>query len=289
MRKQGKFLFFRPRVISLIFPILFLPLSSALAYSRIVSLKPNITEIVFALGEGSKLVGVTRFCTRPPEATQLPRVADYVRIDVEKTLEQKPDLILARTENASRKEVEFLKARGIPVELLAFTTLQDIRNSVQRVGELLRNVAQAQALVSEMDRGLLQLKTKSQKLPPTRALFIVGYDPLVVVGGNNFIGESFPYLGLSNVAEKSRMPYPIYSTEQLLQSHPDLIVDLAMGSEATPAKQAQRQQWWQNFPSIPAVRNGRIYRFDIEKIRAVPQLPQALEELLSLIQKGSLA
>jgi ABC-type hemin transport system substrate-binding protein len=86
---------------------IFLPLQ-AIAYSRIISLKPNITEIVFALGAGNQLVGVTRFCQRPPEAAKLPRVADYVSIDVEKTLAQRPDLILASMENASRKEVEFL-------------------------------------------------------------------------------------------------------------------------------------------------------------------------------------
>ena len=262
--------------------ILFLPLQLH-AYSRIISLKPNITEIVFALDEGNKLVGITSFCQRPPEAAKLPKVADYISIDVERVLAQKPDLILASTENASRKEVEFLKAQGIPVELFAFTSLQDIRSSVLRLGTLLGKISQAQALVQEMDRSLGELKDRADKAKPMTALFIVGYDPLVVVGGNNFIGQSFPFLGLRNVAEKSRMSYPVYSMEQLLQSAPELIVDLAMGSEATASKRAQRQSWWQGIPSIPAIREHRIYSFDIEKIRAVPELPQALTELFSLI------
>jgi ABC-type Fe3+-hydroxamate transport system substrate-binding protein len=262
--------------------LIFLP--SAQAYSRIVSLKPNITEIVFALGEGGHLVGVTRFCTRPPEAVKISRIADYVSIDVERTLAERPDLILASTENSSRKEVDFLKSRGIAVELFSFATLQDIRDSVLRLGELLKKNNEAQALVREMDRGFSQLKVKSEKTSKPRALFIVGYEPLVVVGGNNFIGETFPYLGLVNVAGESRMPYPVYSTEQLLRSSPELIVDLAMGSEATPSKKEQRKNWWRRFPSIPAVSQGRIYHYEIEKIRAVPELPQALEELFSLLR-----
>jgi iron complex transport system substrate-binding protein len=265
-----------------------LPVSAAHAYSRIISLKPNITEIVYSLGEGKKLVGVTRFCTLPPGDENIPRVADYIRIDVERTLAERPDLILASMENSSRKEVEFLKSQGIPVKLLSFNRLQDIRESVLQLGDLLGKNSQAKALVDQMDQGLAGLKIKAQKINPMRALFIVGYEPLVIVGGNNFIGELFPYLGLSNVAEKSHMPYPVYSLEQLLASSPELIVDLAMSSEATPDKTEQRKNWWRGFPSIPAVNQGRIFPFPIEKIRPVPQLPQALEELFQLIQPRNL-
>jgi iron complex transport system substrate-binding protein len=250
-------------------------------------LKPNITEIVFALGQGNQLVGVTRFCDHPPEAKKIVAVADYINIHVEKVLAQRPDLILASTENSSRKEVEFLKAHGISVELLAFATLQDIRDSVRRLGALLGKNPQAQDLLKQMDQGFLELKNKSEQLTPTRALFLVGYDPLVVVGGNNFIGEIFPYLGLTNVAVQSRMPYPVYSVEQLIQASPDVIVDLAMGSEATAAKKNRRMTWWKKFPSLPAVQKNQIYNFEIEKIRAIPQLPRALEELFSLIHATS--
>ena len=89
------------------------PTSSSGPARRVVSLVPNVTEMLFAVGAGSQVVGVTQFCDRPPEAKSLPKVADYIRVDAEKVLQLKPDLVIGSAENSSQKEVFFLMERGV--------------------------------------------------------------------------------------------------------------------------------------------------------------------------------
>lgn len=267
------------RSLSLVILVCILWIPQAHAKSRLISLKPNITETVYELGSGDQLVGATLYCDYPEAAKKLPRVADYIKADPEKILLLRPDLILASEENSSQKEIYFLMNRGIPVELFSFTTLQETYDSILKLGRVLGKAEQATQVVAKMKAELADLKAKFGGGPVQRALFVVGYDPLVVVGGDNFIDDVFPYLGLSNVAGGSKIKYPTWSTEQIIRSAPDWIVELPMGSENQPGKRGSRLQWWQRFPSIPAVAKGQILSFPVEEIRAVPALPLALEKL----------
>ncbi len=268
------------RILALYSLVLCLWVTPVAAQSRLISLKPNITEIIYQLGAGKDLVGVTRYCDFPEAAKKLPRVADYIKADPEKILVLKPDLILASQENGSQKEVIFLMNRGIAVELFSFTTLKETLASIHKLGRVLGKEAEAKTLVEAMQRELEQLADKNRGGPKKNALFVVGYDPLVVVGGDNFINDVMPYLGLTNVAAASKIKYPTWSTEQLIRSAPEMIVELPMGSENTTEKIKSRNKWWQRFPSIPAVRHHKIISFPVEEIRAVPQLPQALFRLV---------
>lgn len=260
-------------------------LSSAATKSsaRIISLKPNITEIIFALGAGDLLVGATTYCKRPAAAQKITRVADYISAQPEKILSLKPTLIVGSKENSSQKEIQFLQNRGFQVELLSFATLTDLRNSILQLGTLLNKNAQAKSLVAELDDGLTKLKQPTATKHRPKTLIVVGYDPLVVVGGNNFIEETFSLLGFDNVARVSRLKYPTYATEQVIHAAPEIILDLSMAVPATsPQFQKNFQEhlkWWQRFPSIPAVSKQQIFPIDIEEIRAVPSLPKALEKL----------
>ncbi|HCU24267.1 MAG TPA: hypothetical protein DF383_04540 [Deltaproteobacteria bacterium] len=280
----------------------------ALAYSRIVSLKPNITEILFDLGLGSRVVGVTRYCERPPEAKSRTVVADYVKIFPEAVLRLRPDLVIATQENSSQKEIEFLtrrgltvftvgsaehsspslvaalRSKGLEVDSLGFATIEETLRSIEALGKLLDAEEVATATTSKMRRELAALKSQAAAWPKKRALYVVGYQPLVVAGGNNFFDEAGAYIGTVNVVRESRLKYPYYTTELLLRAAPEIIFDFSMGSEATPVAQTARRDFWQRFRSIPAVREGRIYNFDIEKMRAAPALPETLRELATIVQ-----
>jgi cobalamin transport system substrate-binding protein len=257
--------------------------TQALAFSRIISLKPNVTEILFALGAGSKVVGVTTYCTRPPEAQKLPKVADYIQAYPEPILRLEPDLIIGSEENSSQKEVYFLMDRGIPVKLFRFSTIPETIQSIEAIGVLLGRGDIAHQITQKMKAELEGIKKEASQLPKRKILFVVGYEPLVVAGGNNFFDEATDYLAAVNVAHESRLKYPTYTTELLIRAAPDIILDMAMGSENSEAKQRLRKDWWKQFPSIPAVQNNQIYNFDIEKMRAVPSLPSALQEIFDLI------
>jgi|GEM_PF-677029 len=252
-------------------------------YSRIISLKPNITEILFALGAGDRVVGVTTWCTRPEAAKKLPKVADYIQVFPEAALELRPDLIIGSTENSSQKEVYFLMDRGKTVKLFPFSTISETMQSIEAIGALVGKSNEAEKLTSEMRTQLKQLQNLSSALSKKRVLFVVGYQPLIVAGSSNFFDEAGGYVGADNVAHESRMKYPTYTTELMIQAQPEVIVDLAMGSENSESKRSERLEWWSQFASVPAVKNHQIYFFDIEKMRAVPTLPAALRELLQLL------
>lgn len=264
--------------------LIFFLASPAWASQRIISLKPNITEIVYALGAGDQLVGVTSFCTRPPEAKELPKVADYIRANPEQILKLKPDLVLASKENGSQKEIFFLMDRGIHVELLSFGNFKEIKNSVKTIGRLLHKETTANKILKKMQNEIAFIKTQSKKLQPQKTLWVVGYEPLVVVGGNNFIDDAGKLLNLENVAGKSELKYPTYSTEQMIRTAPEVIIDLAMGTEASPEKRGEHMAWWQRFPSIPAVKNQKIIPFSMYEFRPVPQLLDTLQNLAKKIR-----
>ncbi|MDX1386323.1 MAG: helical backbone metal receptor [bacterium] len=270
------------------FSVLILPIllfaSPLGATERIISLKPNITEILYALGAEDQLVGVTTFCTRPPAAGKLPKVADYIRANPEKILKLKPDLILASRENGSQKEIYFLMDRGISVELLSFGNFEEIKSSVSKLGRLLKKEAQAEQILKKMQEAIEQLKSQAKNSPKRKTLWVVGYEPLVVVGGNNFIDDAGKLLNLENVAGKSSLKYPTYSTEQMIRTAPEVIIDLAMGTESSPEKRKEHMAWWQRFPSIPAVQNNKIIPFSMYEFRPVPQLPETLKELAKKIR-----
>lgn len=253
------------------------------AFSRIVSLKPNVTEIVFALGAGPQVVGVTQFCKQPPEAQALPKIADYVHLFSEAILKLQPDLILGSKENSIQKEINFLKARKIRVELLDFQTIEQTLGSIEKLGVLLGKEKAAQAIMQKMKKSLQDLSAKSKGLPQKRVLFVVDYHPLVIAGGNNFFDEAAHYVGAVNVAGTSRLAYPYYSTEMLLRSQPEIILDFAMGSTQSQSTWQERLTWWQQFSSIPAVKNGSIYPIDINTMRAAPILTNTLWKIFYLL------
>jgi len=279
----------------------------AFAYSRLISLKPNLTEILFALGVGSDVVGVTQWCTRPEEAKKLPKVADYVKAFPEEILRLKPDLVIGTIENGSQKEIQFLldrgihvltlgsaavsskqeidrlQALGIDVNSLGFATLDQTLRSIDALGILLGKRETAAAITTKMRSELAELKAASDQSSKVRVLYVVGYEPLVVAGGDNFFDESGAYTGAINVAQQSRLKYPYYTTELLIRSAPDVILDFAMGSETSEAARAGRKDFWKQFPSIPAVKNGRVLELNIEKMRAVPSLPETWKEIFQLL------
>ncbi|HKY63470.1 MAG TPA: helical backbone metal receptor [bacterium] len=281
----------------------------AWAYSRIVSLKPNLTEILFALGAGPEVIGVTTWCRRPEAAKALPKVADYIQAFPEEILRLNPDLVMGTVENGSQKEVQFLLSRGVPVltlgsaanssagpvealkasgysvDALGFGTVEQTLLSIEALGALLGKKEKGREIAGRMRGELQALKAEAASLPKTKVLYVVGYRPLVVAGGNNFFDEAGEYIGARNVARESRLKYPYYTTELLIRAAPEAVFDFAMGSEGSAAAREGHRDFWKSFPSIPAVKNGRIYPLDIETMRAAPELPATLREMFRLLHK----
>lgn len=253
------------------------PRALAAAPARIVSLKPSITDVVVALGQGERLVGVTRYCELPPNLPRPEVVGDYTRPSVERIVGLAPDVVLGSEENSSRRSIEQLRRMGVRVELFPFTTVGQTAGSIRRIGEAVGEAQAGERLARAMEDELSALKKKWETSSPLRAVIVWGTRPLIVAGPGSYMDELLSLAGITNAVRTSSVRYPRIGLEELIALDPDAIVDLSMGSET---EQVSSGRPWDGITALKAVRNGRLFRFDPSRFRAGPGLPRALEELV---------
>jgi iron complex transport system substrate-binding protein len=246
------------------------------APQRIVSLKPNITEIVFALGLGHRVVGVTKYCNFPKEARGLPLVADYTRPFIERIIALNPDIILASKENASRRPIERLTAMGYRVELFSFSTLDETIESIHGISQALGVEERGKGLAQGINKKFDSLKRQTKARPTKRVAIVVGLRPLIAAGPGSYMDELLGIIGTKNAVGPLRVRYPRIDLEGLISLNPDAIVDVSMGSEAGKRHGARP---WDGIDAIQAVRDGRVIPFDMDALRPGPRLPEALARL----------
>lgn len=250
------------------------PLVGGGSYQRIVSLKPNITEILFALGAGQRVVGVTTWCTYPPEATTLPRVADYLRPFSERIAAIHPDLVIGSRENSDQQVTESLKALGAPVHYFSFRTIAETAQSVRDIGALVGEKVAAENLAATIAK-LSSPRATASSGEGLTAVAIVGYRPLIAVGSGTFLSDVMRAAGFHNIVSDGSLPYPQLSLERLLTLDPDVILDITMGSEVASA-------FWQRYPQLKAVQKGQVITLNMDDFHAGPRLPEAVATLTRL-------
>lgn len=248
---------------------------------RVVSLAPSITEIIFALGAGDRLKGVTEYCNYPPEARFLTKVGSYVHLDLERIVALKPDLCIAVRDGNPKDEVTQLEAFGIPVYAVDPRSLNTTVDTVLEIGCLLNSARKAQYLADQMRariKGVKERVAQTQKRP--RVFFQIGTAPLVSAGTDTLIDGLIAEAGGQNVAA-GPMTYPRFSMEQVLALRPDIIIITSMTKE-TNLKEVKAE--WEKFGGLPAVRNNRIFIVDADLFdKAAPRLVEGLETLARLI------
>ncbi len=245
--------------------------------TRIVSLKPNVTEILFALGVGDRVVGVTTYCDYPAAAKNIPRVADYVKPYAERIIALAPDLIIGAEENSSKKAVMTLENVGFAVALYRFATLDETFASIEAIGARVGARDRAQKLVREMKNTFEKMRARHVRGMHPKTLIVCGHRPLVVAGAQTFMDELVTQVGATNVAASGTLAYPHWSAEQVIGANPEIIIDMGMGSEA------KLNDTWKDFHVVDAVKNARIYRTDDSLFRAGPRLMDAVKQLENAI------
>lgn len=187
---------------------------------RIVSLKPNITEILFALGAGERVVGVTTWCNIPAAAQKLPKIADYIRPNVEAIAALRPDLVISSEENSQAAPIMQLRALKIPVTLLPFATIDDTLRSIRALGAATNTGDAARTLVDHLTHALAP-----RTLPRSpRVLQLVGTTPPIAAGPASLLGELLARTGAHNLITTRTPAYPQLSPEAVLALRPDRIL-----------------------------------------------------------------
>jgi iron complex transport system substrate-binding protein len=247
--------------------------------SRIVSLAPSITETVFALGFGNRLVGVTNQCDYPAEAKRLPKIGDFMSPSLEVIVAKQPDLVIGvigATDPAKAQEIQRL---GIKIALVSVTSITEILNSFTRIATLLGEPDAGARLVEKITAQFDTVKRHIAPAPRRSTLLAVGLRPLVAVGGKNFLDELITLAGGENIAGNASQPWLNLPDEYVVAKAPQVIIQAGMGSDAAgPTKQ------WSDLKSIPAVKERRVYAYNSDKIlRPGPRIGEGLEEIARLI------
>jgi iron complex transport system substrate-binding protein len=193
---------------------------------RIISLAPSNTEILFALGLGDKVVGVTDYCNYPPEAQEKEKVMGYSTPNIEKIVALNPDLILAGYGNPI-DVVYTLEGLGLTVFGIKTTDLDDLLNDIRTVGEITDKELEAQALTSEMAVGIQAITNQTEELEQRpKVFYIIWNEPLQTAGSGTFIHELIEKGGGVNICGNIT-GYPIISIEEVIARNPEVIITSA--------------------------------------------------------------
>ena len=250
--------------------------------SRIVSLAPSITEILFALELKDKIVGDTDYCDFPPEARNLPKVGGFKGVNLEALLALKPDLVLATRDGNQGRDLKRLADLGIRVQTYQPSTLAGVLEMILAIGRETGAEPAAQALVSDCQEKSALVRSRTSNLAPVKVLLVYGEDPLVLAGQGTFADDLIRSAGGINIAGDSSIPYPRFSLEEVLARQPEVIVESAMGNEAETLARAQAA--WSRWPSLPAVREQRIAAVSADLLaRPGPRLFEGLLRIARIL------
>jgi iron complex transport system substrate-binding protein len=252
----------------------------AKAPTRIVSLAPSITEMLFALGLDEQIVGVTEFCDFPPAARSKPKVG-YSHPNVEALAALQPDLVLAPKEFLRADLLAKLEQLKIPTFILEAKRIEDIPLHIQTLGRIVERAPEAGVVVQAMRERLAQLRRKVESLAPRRVLYVLNSQPLITVGPGSFIHQMIGLAGGTNIAAQAGTPYPRLNMEMVLQENPEVLLFPAGSVESIPSSE---QQQWQRWTSLSAIQHQRIHEVSANLLnRPGPRIVEGLEHLARAI------
>ncbi|MEN8261767.1 MAG: helical backbone metal receptor [Pseudomonadota bacterium] len=229
------------------------PVASDRPVERIISLAPNITETLYALGLGDKLVGATTHCTYPEAARQIPRIGGFGQFNYEAIVSLNPDLVILHTEYETDKAR--LKSLGIPYLETGSYFIADILDTIRSIGKTCGAQERADELVAQLEGRITELKTTGTNRPRILIIFGSGETEVIQAFGPECIhNELLRIAGGENVIE-GKLPFATLSREAVLRLNPDIIIELAPGlnTAETPS------QRWEKLGAVKAVKNNRIH------------------------------
>jgi iron complex transport system substrate-binding protein len=243
-------------------------MSAATMYAapgRIVSTAPSVTEMLYALGLGDRVVGVTTFCHYPEEAQKKPKVGTYLRPNVEIILSMRPDLVVVQ--NNPSDLTARLKAVRLNVLEVNHDSVADIHEAIRTIGEATGVKERAAALNQRLAGELESIRQRTGRMKPRRMVFFVGRTPatldgLVAAGRASYLNELISLAGGINIFRDSLAAYPKVNHEELLARSPEVIVDMGDMADTVGVTEAHKRSvvaLWNRYPSIDAVKNRRVY------------------------------
>jgi iron complex transport system substrate-binding protein len=241
---------------------------------RIISLAPNVTEVLYLLGAGPQICGVTRQCDWPDDARHKPQIGDLLNPNHEVILAARPDLVVASTAGNDRAAIQKLTELGLPVFVTAPRSVEGIFSSVVQLGRITGHLAQGERLVSDMKTRLAETARRLSGVTPQRVFLVTWFEPLLAPGKNTFENDVLRLARAESISADIDDFYPRFSLEQVLARDPDVI--LTVRHSGKPLPDLRRMAGWQK---LRAVRNGRILVVGEVLQHPSPRFVEGVEEL----------
>lgn len=262
-----------------------LPLPAKTRPARIVSMGPNLTEILYALDLASSIAGVTVDCDYPPAAEAKPKVGGFWQPNIEAIINLKPDLVVTLGFEQQRQLAGRLAGMGYPTLTLDIDTIDELFQAILAIGDATDASERAYDLVEAMRGRMEAVRRSAMTNSRPKVLWVVEREPLRVAGRETFANEIIELAGGRNAIGPTLHQYPSIGAEQVIASGIDVIIEPTMiaGREATQYEQAVR--YWAHFANVPAVANGRIYVVNGDLVsRLGPRLCDGIETVAACLK-----
>ena len=244
---------------------------------RIVSLAPSVTELIFAVGAGDRVVGVTEYDTYPEEVKDLPKVGGFKGPNIELITAQEPDIVFAST-LSGKEEMETLEKMGIPVVVIEAKSIDNIYESIEMLGKITNKEEKAQTIVNEMKSKIQEVSNKVKDRPKIKVFHLIDINGNWTAGSGTFIHELINLAGGQNIAEDTE-GWVQYSIEELVSKNPDAIVMSSYAGDVETIKNME------GYKETNAVKNNNIYVVSNDDIisRATNRIVLGLEEIAKFL------
>lgn len=247
---------------------------------RVVALSPSLTEMVYSVGAGADIVGVTDYTDYPPDARRKTSVGGMVDPSIERIVALRPDLVLATLEVNRADTIDALQRVGIPVFVVRPEGLDGILQAVQHVGVALNRVSDARDLVDRLRTRRQDVARRVMGLPKPRVFVLIWPDPVVTVGQHAFITEAIEAAGAICVTSDIPQHWPRVSLEEVVRRAPDTILLIKGGHPTLAIDELKTRPGWDR---VPAVLANRFIEMDARVEHSSPVVFDALEELARML------
>lgn len=253
--------------------------------NRIVSMAPDLTEILFALGLDEEIVGVSQYSDYPPAAKERPSVGSFWQPNIESVVAAKPSLVLT-LEFARQKDLaERLKRIGYKSLTVRIETVNDLFAAIAKIGAATGRQHEANDVSRTIKKKLEDLSTLVGTEEKVRVLWVVQREPLRVAGRDTFVNEMIELAGGENAIGPTVHKYPPIGAEQVIASRAEVIIEPDMGQHDPTAQEQSAFRYWSKFENLPAATNKRIYVIPGGEVsRLGPRLYEGIETIAKCLR-----
>jgi len=224
---------------------------------RVIAMAPHVTEMLFAAGGGDHIVGVVTYSDYPEAAKRIVQIGDNSQVDLERVIALNPDLLVIWRHGSSERQLEQIGKLGIPVFYSEPHKLDDIPDSLLRIGQLLGTEKTARQTAADLRQKLASLATRYANRPLVRMFYQIWDRPLYTLNGQHIVSDAIRLCGGENIFAKMKVIAPVVSIEAVVQENPEAIFSTAERSPRDGGLEI-----WKPYKTMTAVRNGNLMTLD---------------------------